>query len=58
MPCLPGKSPLTPLFTRGNRGETMANKVRWFCTRHYVVGLTDGRTTAVTTLDDVEKHDG
>ena len=35
LPCLPGKSPRPPLINGGNRGETMAIKVRWFCIRRH-----------------------
>ena len=35
MPYLPCKSPLTPFIKEGNRRETMANKVPWFCTRPF-----------------------
>jgi hypothetical protein len=39
MPCLPCKSPLTPLYQRGDRRKTMANKVPWFCTSKISITL-------------------
>jgi hypothetical protein len=43
MPCLPCKSPLTPLYQRGDRRKTMANKVPWFCTRHRLMAVEQRR---------------
>jgi hypothetical protein len=49
MPCLPCKSPLAPPLSRRDRGEIMANKVCWFCTRalsaHLCKGLPYKRDT-------------
>ena len=53
LPCLPCKSPLAPLDQQGNRGETMANKVRWFCARELIELTLPARSTLAqcTSLD-------